>query len=199
MRTDGKRLARIFRRTPTVRSRDFVAAGVTRSEVSRMVASGRLERIARGLYALPGYRGSEHETLATVARLSPGVIFCLLTALRYHDLTTQAPFEVWIGIGNKYHPPRIDYPKLRVVRFSEVGLRQGVEKRDVDGVPIRVTNVARTVADCFKFRSKVGLDVALEALRDARRSRKATPDELWHYAKLNRVANVMRPYLGAVA
>lgn len=199
MPTTDTRLTRLFRRTPSVRSRDFVAAGITRSEISRMVAGGRLERIARGLYTLPGHRGSEHETLATVARLSPGVVFCLLTALRFHELTTQAPFEVWVGIGNKYHPPRIDYPKLRVVRFSEAGLRQGVEKLEVDGVPIRVTNVARTVADCFKFRSKVGPDVALEALRDARRSRKATPDELWHYAKLNRVANVMRPYLEAVA
>lgn len=193
------RLSRLFRRTPSVRSRDFVAAGITRSEISRMVAGGRLERIARGLYALPGYRGSEHETLVNMSRLSPGVVFCLLTALRFHDLTTQAPFEVWIGIGNKYHPPRIDYPKLRVVRLSEAGLRQGVENHQVDGVSIRVTGVARTVADCFKFRSKVGLDVALEALRDARRAGKATPDELWHYAKLNRVANVMQPYLEAVA
>lgn len=199
MPTPDTRLARLFRRTASVRSRDFVAAGITRSEISRMVAAGRLERIARGLYTMPGYRGSEHETLATLARLSPGVVFCLLTALRFHDLTTQAPFEVWIGIGNKYHPPRTKYPKLRVVRFSAAGLQQGVEKHDVEGVPIRVTGVARTVADCFKFRSKVGLDVALEALRDARRSRKATPEELWHYAKLDRVANVMRPYLEAVA
>jgi predicted transcriptional regulator of viral defense system len=199
MLTADARLARLFRSTATIRSRDFVIAGITRSEISRMVAAGRLERIARGLYALPGHHGSENEALATVGRLSPGVIFCLLTALRFHDLTTQAPFEVWIGIGNKYHPPRIQYPKLRVVRFSEAGLRHGVEKHEVDGVAIRVTGVARTVADCFKFRSKVGLDVALEALRDARRSRKATSDELWHYAKLDRVSNVMRPYLEAVA
>lgn len=193
------RLARLFRPAPTLRSRDLVAAGITRSEVSRMVANGRLERVARGVYALPGYRGSEHQALATVARRSPSVVFCLLTALRFHDLTTQAPFEVWIGIGNKSHPPRLEYPKLRVVRFSEAGLRSGVETRKVDGVPIRVTNAARTVADCFKFRSKVGLDVAMEALRDALRSKQATAEELWHYATLDRVANVMRPYLEAVA
>lgn len=193
------RLARLFRRTASVRSRDLVAAGITRSEISRMVAGGRLERVARGLYALPGYRGSEHETLATVARRTPGVVFCLLTALRFHNLTTQAPFEVWIGIGNKSHPPRVDYPKLRVVRFSDAGLRLGVEKHKVDGVTIQVTGIARTVADCFKFRGKVGLDVALEALRDVRRSNRATSEELWHYATLDRVANVMRPYLEAVA
>lgn len=134
-----------------------------------------------------------------MARRSPGVVFCLLTALRFHDLTTQAPFEVWIGIGNQSHPPRIDYPKLRVVRFSDAGPTQGVETRNMGGVPIKVTGVARTVADCFKFRGKVGLDVALEALRDALRSKIATSDELWQYAKLDRVANVMRPYLEAIA
>lgn len=199
MLTRDARLTNLFRPAATVRSRDLVAAGITRSEISRMLASGRIERVARGLYALPGYRGSEHQVLATVARRSPGVVFCLLTALRFHDLTTQAPFEVWIGIGNKSHPPRIDYPKLRVVRFSDAGLRLGVEKRKVDGVPIQVTGVARTVADCFKFRGKVGLDVALEALRDVLRSKQATSDELWHYAKLDRVGNVMRPYLEAIA
>jgi len=199
MPASNPKLSRLFRTAATVRSRELVAGGMTRSEISRMVTSGRLERVARGLYALPGYRGSEHQALATVARRSPGVVFCLLTALRFHDLTTQAPFEVWIGIGNKSHPPRIDYPKLRVVRFSDAGLKEGVETREVDGVPINVTGVARTVADCFKFRGKVGLDVALEALRDALRSKRATSDELWHYATLDRVANVMRPYLEAVA
>lgn len=195
----GPKLGKLFRTAATARSRDLVAAGIARSEISRMVARGRLERVARGLYALPGYRGSEHQALATVARRSHGVVFCLLTALRFHDLTTQAPFEIWIGIGNKSHPPRIDYPKLRVVRFSAAGLELGVERRKVEGVPIQVTGVARTVADCFKFRSKVGLDVALEALRDALRSKRVTYDEIWHYAKLDRVTNVMRPYLEAVA
>lgn len=164
-----------------------------------MAAAGQVERVARGLYSLPGYCGSEQASLAMVARLSPGVVFCLLTALRFHELTTQAPFQVWIGIGNKYHPPRIAYPPLRVVRLSPAALDEGVERRKVDGVPIRITSVARTVADCFKFRNKVGLDVAIEALRDARRSRNVTSDQIWHYAKLGRVANVMRPYLEAIA
>ena len=134
-----------------------------------------------------------------MAKRAPGVVFCLLTALRIHDLTTQAPFEVWIAIGNKDHPPRLDYPPLRTVRFSAAALAAGVETRRVDGVQVRVTSVAKTVADCFKFRNKIGLDVALEALREARRAKKASADELWRYAKINRVTNVMRPYLEAVA
>ena len=164
-----------------------------------MTAAGRLLRVARGLYALPSYQGGEHGALVTVAMRAPSVLFCLLTALRIHDLTTQAPFEVWIAIGNKEHPPRLDYPKLRTVRFSDSALAAGVEARRVDGATLRVTSAAKTVADCFKFRNKIGLDVALEALREARRAKKASADDLWRYAKINRVANVMRPYLEALA
>jgi predicted transcriptional regulator of viral defense system len=194
-----RRLQAVLRRAGTARSRDLVAAGLTRSELSRMVAAGQLARVARGLYALPDHQYGEQGALLAVAKRAPGVVFCLLTALRFHDLTTQAPFEVWIAIGNKAHPPRLDYPPLRTVRFSPASLAAGVEIHKVEGTPIRVTCVAKTVADCFKFRNKLGLDVALEALREARRTRKASANELWRYAKLNRVANVMRPYLEAVA
>lgn len=192
-------LQKHLRRTGTARSRDLVAAGFTRSELSRGVAAGELVRVGRGLYARPDFELSEHGSLATVAKRAPGVVFCLLTALRLHELTTQAPFEVWIAIGNKSHPPRLDYPPLRTMRFSDVSLRAGVETRAIDGVPVHVTGVAKTVADCFKFRNKIGLDVALEALREARRARKASASDLWRYARLNRVTNVMRPYLEAVA
>jgi predicted transcriptional regulator of viral defense system len=163
-----------------------------------MVAAGQVVRVARGLYALPGYQGGEHGALVTVAQRAPGVVFCLLAALRIHELTTQAPFEVWIAIGNKDHPPRLDYPSLRTVRFSAAALPAGVETHRVDGVQVRVTCVAKTVADCFKFRNKVGLDVALEALREARHAKRVSADDLWRYAKINRVTNVMRPYLEAV-
>src|SRR4030066_2121921 len=148
-----------------------------------MVAAGQLVRGARGLYAMPGYQSSEHGALVAVAKRAPGVLFCLLTALRIHDLTTQAPSEVWIPIGNKDHPPRLDYPPLRTLRFSAAALTAGVEMRRVDGAKVRVTSVAKTVADCFKFRNKIGLDVALEALREARRARRATSDELDRSAK----------------
>lgn len=194
-----QRIQALFRRAGTIRSRELVAAGLSRSQLSRRVAAGRLMRVGRGLYTLPGYQGSEHGALVTVAKRAPGVLFCLLTALRFHDLTSQAPFEVWIAIGNKAHPPRLDYPPLRTVRFSEAALAAGVERHRVEGTEVRVTSVAKTVADCFKFRNKIGLEVALEALREARRTKKASADELWRYAKINRVANVIRPYLEAVA
>lgn len=168
---------------------------------------GRLARVGRGLYALPGRPVSEHSALAEVARKHPRAVVCLLSALRFHELTTQAPFEVWLAIPNKARPPRLDYPPLRVVRFSEPALTEGVEEHAVDGVPVRVTNLARTVADCFKYRNKIGLDVALEALKEALkegagpdgRGRRASVDELWRCARLDRVANVMRPYLEALA
>lgn len=194
-----RRIQAVFRKTTTARSRDLVAAGVTRSELSRMVTAGRLVRVARGLYAAPGYQSTEHAALVTVARRAPGTLFCLLTALRYHDMTTQNPSEVWIAIDNKGHPPRLDYPPVRAVRFSTAALAAGAETHHVDGTPIRVTSAAKTIADCFKFRNKIGLDVALEALREARRAKKASADELWRFARLDRVANVMRPYLEAVA
>ncbi|MGV8991147.1 MAG: type IV toxin-antitoxin system AbiEi family antitoxin domain-containing protein [Thiobacillus sp.] len=199
MTSTEQQIDKLLRRVGTARSRDLVAAGATRSELSRRVAAGQLVRVARGLYALPGYQGGEHSALVAVAQRAPGVVFCLLTALRIHDLTTQAPFEVWIAIGNKEHPPRLDYPPLRTVRFSAAALAAGVETHRVEGMAVRVTSVAKTVADCFKFRNKIGLDVALEALREARRAKQASADELWRYAKINRVTNVMRPYLEAVA
>lgn len=199
MNPPDKRIESLLRRTGTARSRELVAAGLSRMDISRRVASGRLVRLARGVYALPDHDLGEHHDLLAVARRAPGVVFCLLTALRIHDLTTQAPFEVWIAIGNKDHVPRIDHPPLRAVRLSPASLAAGVEKRTISGTPVKVTSAAKTVVDCFKFRSKVGLDVALEALRDARRSRKARSDEIWRLARINRVANVMRPYLEAVA
>lgn len=190
---------RLLSGSRTARSSELVTAGLSRSEISRRVAAGSLVRVGRGIYALPDYQSGEHGALVEVAKRAPKVVFCLLTALRVHELTTQSPHEVWIAIGNKDHPPRMSYPKLRTVRFAPESLKAGVEIREIDGTSTRVTSVAKTVADCFKFRSKVGLDVALEALREARRNRRASTDELWHYARIDRVVNVMRPYLEALA
>lgn len=195
-RSSPPRLA--LRTDATARSRDLVAAGLSRSEISRRVADGTLVRLSRGLYALPTYQGGANAALVEVAQRAPKVIFCLLTALRIHDLTTQSPHEVWIAIGNKDHTPRMAYPQLRAVRFAPASLVAGVETAKIDGAKVRVTTIAKTVADCFKFRSKVGLDVALEALREARRTRRASMDEIWQYAQVNRVANVMRPYMEAI-
>ena len=178
-----------------IRPRDLGALGLPSIALTRMVRQGLLTRVSRGLYALPDRKVSEHGILAEVARKHPQAIVCLLSALRVHNLTTQSPFEVWLAIPNKARAPRMDYPPLRIVRFSGAALTDGIEEHQIDGVTVRVTNVARTVADCFKFRNKVGLDVAMEALQEAWRTKRVSMDELWRYATLCRVANVMRPYM----
>jgi predicted transcriptional regulator of viral defense system len=122
-------------------------------------------------------------------------VVCLLSALRLHELTTQSPYEVWLAIPNNARAPRIDYPPIRVVRFSGAALSEGIEERKIDGVTVRFTNVPKTIADCFKYRNKIGLDVALEALHEAWNSKRCQMDELWHYASICRVSNVIRPYL----
>lgn len=193
------RLRKALRKAGATRARELEAAGFARTQIARLVSAGKLQKIGRGLYAAADYQGTENSALVAVAKRAPDVVFCLLTALRFHELTTQSPFEVWIAIANKGHPPRLEYPPLRTVRFSEASLEYGVEEKKVEGVVLRITSPAKTVADCFKFRNKVGLDVALEALRDVLRDRKTTADDLWRCAQVNRVANVMRPYLEATA
>ena len=141
-----------------IRPRDLALRGIPTVALTRLVRQGLLQRVGRGLYALPDRTVSEYSALAEVARKHPNVIVCLLSALRFHDLTTQSPFEVWLGIPNKARAPKIDYPPLRILRLSGEALNLGVEAHVIDGVPVRVTRVARTVADCFKFRSKVGLE-----------------------------------------
>ena len=182
-----------------IRPRDLDERGLPTVALTRLVRQGLLHRVGRGLYALPDRPVSEHGALAEVASRHPQAIVCLLSALRLHELTTQAPFEVWLAIPNKARAPRMDYPPLRIVRFSGAALTDGVEEHTVDGVPVRVTSVARTVADCFKFRNKIGLDVALEALQEAWRAKRVSMDELWRYATLCRVANVMRPYMESLS
>ncbi len=191
-------LTALFKATPILRSRDLEKAGITRIELSRYVAAGELRRIRRGVYCLPHYLTNEYGDFAIIATKAPGVLICLLSALRYHELTTQAPSEVWIAIDRKARAPRFDYPSLKVVRFSQEALSYGVETKTIEGVMIRVTTIEKTIADCFKFRNKVGLDVALEALRDAVRNRTLDMDELWRCAKVDRVSNVIRPYLEAL-
>ena len=184
---------------PLLRARDLKAQALPTVVLSRMVAAGKLERVARGIYSLPGRALSEHRSLAEVALRAPRGVVCLLSALRVHGIGTQAPFEVWLAIPPHTPTPRLDQPELRVVRMSGPALTEGVELIKIDGVQVPVFNADKTVADCFKFRNKIGLDVALEALRDGWAQRKLTMDALWHYAAVNRVANVMRPYLESVA
>lgn len=183
---------------PLLRARDLAAQGLPTMVLSRLVAAGRLERVARGVYSLPGRPLSEHRSLAEVALRVPQGVVCLLSALRVHGIGTQAPFEVWLAIPPNAPTPRLDQPALRAIRMSGPALSEGVEPTLIDGVSVPVFSAAKTIADCFKFRHKIGLDVALEALRDGWTQRKVTADALWHHATTDRVAQVMRPYLESV-
>lgn len=177
-----------------VRAHELARLGVAGEKLQQLLRSGVVVRISRGLYAAPDRALTEHDQLAQLSIKYPRMVFCLLTALQIHGLTTQAPHEVWVAISPNARAPLVGYPPLRIVRFSDPGL--GIEQISLDGVVhIPVTSVAKTVADCFKFRNKIGLDIALEALRDAWRQKKVTMDQLWESAQLCRVANVMRPYL----
>lgn len=178
-----------------LRPRDLDAYGISRECLRRMQQRGLVERIGRGLYVLADSEVTEHHSLAVVCKSVPEAVICLISALRFHDLTTQSPHAVWLAIGPKARHPRVPRLRLRVARFSGPALTEGVERHIVDGVPIAVYSPAKTVADCFKFRRKIGLDVALEALRECWRARRADMDDLWRFAKVCRVANVMRPYL----
>ncbi len=178
-----------------IRPKDLDAQGIPHVYLRRLTEKGFLERHGRGLYSLPDIEIDEKHNLLEVSRRAPKALICLLSALRFHELTTQAPFEVWIAIPGKAWAPTFDYPPLRIVRFSEEALREGVEHHEIDGASIAVTNPAKTVADCFKFRNKIGLDVALEALRACWGEKKCTMDELSKYAAICRVTNVIRPYL----
>ena len=183
---------------PLLRARDLANRDVPTMVLSRLVADGKLERIARGVYGLPNQAISEHRSLAEVALRIPKGVICLLSALRVHGIGTQAPFEVWLAIENRAPVPRLDQPTVRPVRMSGAALTEGIEHLSIDGVRVPVFNAAKTIADCFKFRNKIGIDVALEALRDGWAQRKFTMEEIWYFATIDRVANVMRPYLESV-
>lgn len=198
MGTTAERLIDLVRSQGLIRPCDLASMGIPRVSLTRAVRRGQLERVGRGLYGLPGREVSAHGSLAEVARRVPKGVVCLFSALRFHGLTTQAPFEVWLAIENKSLAPKLDFPPLRIVRFSGAALTEGVEEHVVGGVTIRITGVAKTVADCFKYRNKTGLDIALEALREAWRGKRMISDDIWRYAKICRVANVMRPYLDSL-
>jgi len=189
---------RLARKRGLLRARDIAALNLPTVTLTRLVRAGKLERAGRGVYGLAGAQGSGQRALAAVALRAPRAVICLLTALRVHAVGTQSPFEVWLALPPGTTPPKMDQPSLRIVRMSGTSLTEGVEHIRIDGVDVPVFNTAKTIADCFKFRNKVGMDVALEALREGwreRKSTKVTMDALWRYATVNRVGNVMRPYL----
>ena len=196
--TTQKRLRAAFKGTTLLRTRDLTARGFDRVQLRQAVEAGLLEHAGRGLYRPPEADITEHHTLAEVAKRAPNGFICLLSALRFHGLTTQSPHEVWITIPHKAWHPRLDNVGLRVMRSSGAALNEGVETHVVEGVPVKIYHPAKTVADCFKFRNKIGLDVALEALREVWRARRVTMAELEHYARIDRVARIMNPYLASL-
>ena len=183
------------RRASVVRPRDLTAHGLPARHLDRLYRAGLLERVGRGLYEPIDADITEHHMFVEASKRVPHAIICLLSALRFHRLTTQNPFEIWLAVDRKRWLPREPALPLRFVRFSGKALTAGIEYHQLEGMSVPVYNPAKTVADCFKYRNKIGLDVALEALRDTWRRRRATMDELFHYAQICRVANVMRPYL----
>ncbi len=178
-----------------LRTRDVDVAGVPRSTLAQLVQEGHLQKLGRGLYRLPDRESSTHESLAEVAAKSSQGVICLISALRFHELTTQQSSDVWLAIPHKTHPPKMQYPPLRIVHMSGDAISMGIETVSVSGASVRIFSVSKTIADCFKFRNKIGLDVALEALHEAWHAKRIDMDELWRYAQICRVANVMRPYM----
>ncbi len=189
------KLRPLLRRNSVIRTRDLAQLGLPRTALEAPLADGKISRISRGVYAVSGHAVSEHHSLAQAAVRIPSGIVCLLSALVFHELTTQSPHEVWLAIDRKARRPAGGFPPLRVLRFGGDALAKGIELHQIDGIPVRITTAAKTVADCFKYRNKIGTPVAIEALRDGWTRKKFTMDELWDMARVCRVQNVIKPYV----
>lgn len=192
-------LLRLAAKKPVLRTRDVAHQGIHTSTLTRMAKAGALEKVGPGRYRLPrNTRTTEHHDLAVATAAVPRSVVCLVSALRFHDIGTQLPAEVWIAVPRGTRVPRVSAPPLRVVSVSTAVFDLGIEEHRIEGHAVRIYSVARTVADCFRFRNKVGLDVALEALTEAWRSKRLKLDELNRIAKKLRVQRVMQPYLETV-
>lgn len=193
------RTLELVQRSGALRPRDLGPHGIPRHYLHLLSREGAVQRVGRGLYVPAALDASEHHTLAEACMRVPSGVVCLLSALRFHGLTTQNPFRVWMALEEKAWQPRVDHPPLRFVRFSGDAWTYGVERHVVEGVTLRVYSIAKTVADCFKYRNKIGIDVAVEALREVWRERRATMDEIWRAAAACRMTRVITPYLHAFA
>ena len=196
----GKKAEEIFQRHRGIlRTAKALSLGIHPRTLYRLRDSGRLVQVSRGVYRLASLPEPDQPDLVVVASRVPQAVICLISALSFHGLTTQVPHEVHIALPRGATTPRLEHPPIRVYRLTGKAYREGVETHNISGVWVRVYSPEKTVADCFRFRNKVGLDVALEALRLARERKRATPRSLLHYARLCRVERVMRPYLEALA
>ena len=189
---------KIVRELGIARPVDLERRGVPRAELYRLLQEGAVERQGRGLYVATRHAYTTDHALAQVAKRIPAGVVCLLTALRFHGLTTQSPPEVWVALPIKARKPSLEYPRLRVARFSGASLSEGIETHRIEGVDVRIYSPAKTVADCFKYRNKIGIDVAVEALRDFTRLHRGGANELARFAGICRVTRVMQPYLDSI-
>lgn len=192
-----QQILELAREKGIIRAEDVEAVGISRNYLYRMHKEGLLEKSAVGLYTLPEAPLTENSSLAEIAKRLPHAVVCLISALSYHGLTTQIPHELWLTIPRGSWRPDVEYPPLNLTYVSGPAYAYGVQEHVINGVTVKIYSPAKTVADCFKFRNKVGLDVAIEALREAWRSRKVTMDELVEAAGIDRVSKIMRPYLEA--
>lgn len=194
-----KQAQRLLAERGMVRLREFVAAGIAEETVARLVRRGIVIRLSRGLYQLAEAKPDIARSMAEAAKLIPKGVICLISALQFHNLTTQLPSHVWMAIGRTAWKPSVSYPPIRFVRFGERSLNAGIEVHTIEGVPVRVYGVAKTVVDCFRYRNKIGTDVALEALREALRKRRCSANDIWKRARDLRILSVIQPYLEAAA
>jgi predicted transcriptional regulator of viral defense system len=197
-KTQEERILQIIDKLKIIRPRDLKTYGIPRTPLSRLLKKGKIVRVGRGLYTKPGVFEEGRRSLIEVCKRVPRGVICLITALRFHDIGTQNPHQVWLAIDRKAKAPRIKNINLRVVRFSGRALNFGVEEHTFYETKIRVTDPAKTIADCFKYRNKIGLDVAVEAIHDGWKEQKFTMDELFRAARICRVENVIRPYAEAL-
>lgn len=195
--TQTERALGLARRHEILTTREAVRAGIHNQTLSRLVLERKLERVARGLYRLPDAPATQHHGLALVAGAAPDSVVCLLSAVAFHGVGTQVPAAVWIAVDRRVRKPALRWPPIRVFRFGGESSSAGVEVHTLEGVSVNIYSLAKCVADLFKYRNKVGLDVALEVLREAWRDRMVTVDELSHFGRICRVERVMQPYLEA--
>lgn len=189
----------IFReRGGVLRASEALRAGIHPRTLYAMRDAGVIERLSRGLYRLVETPSLGNLDLVTVALKVPKGVICLVSALAFHNLTTQVPHEVYIALPRDSREPHLQYPPLQVFEFSGEAYSAGIETHELDGVPVRIYSPEKTLADCFKYRNKLGLDVAIEALKLYAERRNVEADEIMRFARICRVANVMRPYLEAV-
>lgn len=196
--TKIQQILEIIRHRGVLRPKDLDAYDIPRIYLRRLSDRGLIYHVGRGLYVAANADVTEYHTLAEASkRVSHGVV-CLLSALQFHHLTTQTPSKVWIAIEEKARKPLVDRPLIRFFRYSGLAFKEGIDEHKIEGVLVKVYNPAKTVADCFKYRNKIGLDIALEALRDCYQERKCTVNELWYYARICRVTKVIKPYVEAI-